>query len=181
MKKFILGVVVPNKDVIVFLELFHSSQKVRLEFGLNLQQMVLDLLRLSDQLLPAVGQGVHSLSIAIIKENIVLVQHGVALFHGSDRHVDADLCLPDLGQCRHMGADIVQVLDGSRQSLGEIFDEVQDLVHLMGTLFIQGLGVGHLPVLGLGNQGQFEWFRAQQGGSYSVAGLHLFLLRLEFL
>ena len=46
---------------------------------------------LSNEFLPSIGQGVHTLSIAIVEENVVAVQQSIRLFHWPNCHVNTDL------------------------------------------------------------------------------------------
>ena len=75
-----------------------------------------------------------------------------------DGHIDINLPLSQIAESSHGKADVVQVFDGSRQSLLNVFDEGKDVLHLCVVLLVAGLAVMESPCLRFGRQSQLQFF-----------------------
>ena len=76
--------------------------------------------------------------------------------NGANTHVDADFILTDVLEGSHSMADVIQVLDRTRQTFLQVLNEVEDLLHLSAVLLVAHLAIVNAPGFGLRGQAQLQ-------------------------
>ena len=80
----------------------------------------------------------------------------------TNQHVYPDLIIADFFEGRHGKPDVIEVLEGTRESFGEVLDEGEDPLHLHAVFLVTGLTIVQLPGFGFSGKAKLQVFYKTQ-------------------
>lgn len=82
----------------------------------------------------------------------------------TNQHVNPDFIISNFFEGCHGEPDIIKVLEGPRQALGQVLNEGEDPLHLHAVFLVTGFAIVKLPCFGFCCQTKLQvlWKRAPQ-------------------